>query len=152
MRHLDKSAAFVLVAGVAVLTASCGPSAQRLPETGATLEGTITYGGEKVRYAQVSVAGPNMMMFGTVGEDGRYKVENVPLGEVKVGVDTEAAKGEYISNTMASSYNKGPEAKSGSQASSKFIDIPKKSANLEASGMTTTINKGPNTYDIVILK
>ncbi|HYJ59537.1 MAG TPA: hypothetical protein VEW64_09365, partial [Methyloceanibacter sp.] len=71
-----------------VAIASCSSNKiETLPETGATLEGTVTYGKESVPAAMIIVAGDNApAATGMVGPDGRYKVENVPLGEVKVGV------------------------------------------------------------------
>jgi hypothetical protein len=50
---------------------------------------------------------------------------------------------------MAAQY-KGPDAKGQKKADVKFIDVPEDYANPETSGIKTTINKGANTYDIVI--
>ncbi len=134
-----------LVAGFAVLAASCGERGERLPETGASLEGTITYGGAKVPFATVTVMGQNGMATGNVQEDGRYRVVNVPLGEVKIGVNTTAAKGAYVSKVMAESKGKG-------RSPSRFVDVPAKYHDQETSGLKTTVTKGVNTYDIVIPK
>lgn len=142
---------FGLVTGCALLAASCGESGVRYEETGATLEGTIKYGKEDVPFALVIVAGQGGMATGDVGRDGRYKVENVPLGEVKVAVNTEAGRGDFMSYTMSQSYQ-GPEAKGAKKAAAKFIDVPKKYHDPETSGLTTMIQKGPNTFDIVIPK
>jgi len=130
---------------VAMLAASCGERGERLPETGASLEGTITYGGAKVPFATVTVMGQNGMATGNVHEDGRYKIPNVPLGEVNIGVNTMAAKGEYVSKVMAESKGKG-------RSTSKFVDVPAKYHDQETSGLKTTTKKGANTYDIVIPK
>jgi hypothetical protein len=85
-------------------------------------------------------------------EEGRYKVENAPLGEVKIGVNTEAAKGQMISQQMAQSY-KGPGSKGGARAAAlRFVEVPAKYWEAEKSGITTTIKRGKNTYDIVLSK
>jgi hypothetical protein len=128
-----------------------GVTEQRLPETGATLEGTIKYKGESVYYAEVRVFSDTAMGIGSVGEDGRYKVENCPTGAVRVAVDTNAAKGEYTSLTMSGRY-KGPkgEGPAGSGRPPKFVDIPEPFADPDKSGLRTTVNAGANTYDIVI--
>jgi len=137
------------LAGAAIV--SCGPTAgQRLPETGATLEGTITYGSEPVSIAMVIVTGPGGSATGQAEEGGHYKVENVPLGEVKVGVNTSAAKGQYMSQAMAASY-KGPDGK-GSGKAPKFLDVPAQYGSPEKSGFTTTVGKGVNRFDITIPK
>ena len=140
-----------LMAGCALLASSCGESGERHPETGATLEGTITKGGEQVPFALVIVVGQGASATGKVGEDGRYKVENAPLGEVKVGVNTDAGMGDYKSYTMSQTYQ-GPESKKAKRATLKFVEVPKKYHDPETSELKTSINKGPNTYDIVIPK
>jgi hypothetical protein len=133
------------VAGLALLAASCGERGERLPETGATLEGAITYGGVPVPFAMVTAMGENGMSTGHVQEDGRYQIANVPLGEVRIAVNTAAAKGEYVSKVMAESRGKG-------RSPSKFIDVPAKYRDYETSGLKTAVNKGINTYDIAIPK
>lgn len=142
-------ALFGLVAGCAMLAASCGERGTRLPDSGATLEGIITYGGTKVPYAEVNVVGPTSMATGNVQEDGRhdgrYKVDNVPLGEVKIGVNPVAAKGEFMSKIMA-------ESKGKAKGTPKFVDVPAKYHEADTSGLKTTVQKGLNTFDIVIPK
>jgi hypothetical protein len=139
-----------LAAGCALLSASCEQGV-RHEETGATLEGTINYGNEQVPFALVIVLGQGGSSTGKVGEDGRYKVVNAPLGEVKVAVNTEAGKGDFMTYSMAQSYQ-GPEAKGAKKANLRFVEVPKKYHDPETSGLTTTINKGPNTFDITIPK
>src|SRR5438552_11231046 len=141
----ERLALWGLAAAFAVLAASCGERGERLPETGASLEGTISYGGAKVPFAMVTVMGQNGMATGNVREDGRYNVKNVPLGEVTIGVNTMAAKGEYVSKVMAESKGKG-------KSPSKFVDVPAKYQDPENSGLKTTVTKGVNAYDIVIPK
>jgi len=130
-----------------------GVREQRLPETGATLEGTVKYGNEPVYFAEIRVVSDSSSAIGSIGQDGRYKVENCPTGAVKIAVNTDAAKGEHTSLMMSRSY-KGPKGE-GAVASGlppKFVSVPGKFADPEASGLTTTVNAGTNTYDIVIPK
>lgn len=136
--------------GAAILLSSCGERGQRYEETGATLEGTITYGNQRVPLALVIVTGKSSSATGQVDEEGRYKVENVPLGEVQIGINTEAAKGELMSKMMAGAY-KGPEGKeAGKVAMPKLVELPPNYFTPETSGIKTTINKGSNTYDIIL--
>lgn len=128
-----------------LLLASCLEGGRRLPETGATLEGTVTYAGQKVPVALVIAQGKDGSANGFVGEDGRYRLSNVPLGEVNLAVNTEAGKAEMTGRLMARSQGK-------SAVLPKVVDVPHKYAELETSGLKTTIQKGPNTYDIVIPK
>jgi hypothetical protein len=150
--RFGRSASTALLA-FALFASACIVREERLPETGATLEGTIKYGDEPVEYALIQVLGANGVGTGIVGEDGRYRVENAPLGEVRVGVNTAAAQGQYQSKMMASGVYKGPEAKGkGRVVGLKFIQIPEKYYNPDTSGFKTTINKGANTYDIIVPK
>jgi hypothetical protein len=89
--------------------------------------------------------GQNGMATGYVQEDGRYTLTNVPLGEVNIGINTTAAKGQYVGKVMAESKGKG-------KSPSKFVDVPAKYQEPENSGFKTTVKKGVNTYDIVIPK
>jgi hypothetical protein len=150
--RFGKAAGAGLVA-LALLASSCRVREEKLPETGATLEGTIKYGDEPVDYAMLQVMGANSVATGTVQEDGRYRVENAPIGEVRIAVNTAAAQGQYQSKMMASGVYKGPEAKGkGKVVGLKFVKVPEKYANPDTSGIKTTVNKGANTYDIVIPK
>jgi hypothetical protein len=136
---------FVVVASAALLAVSCHGRDVRLPETGATLEGTVTYGGEKLEFAMILVQTADASATGKIGEDGRYRVENVPLGEVMIGVNTSAARGDFQSKIMAASQGKPA-------APPKFIDVPANYFDPEKSGIKTTVTKGANMYNIVIPK
>jgi hypothetical protein len=133
---------------ILVLTLSllgCTRYEYRLPETGATLEGTITYNGETVQMAQINVLSDKGQSLGVI-EDGRYKVERVPLGEIKIGINTETERGNAIGQAMARAkgVNSGPVL--------KFISLPAKYWDADTSGVTTTVKKGQNTFDIVLKK
>jgi hypothetical protein len=140
--HRPRLTALVLSA---LLTVSCGGRGERLPETGATLEGKVTYDGEPLEFALIVIQTDNGSATGRIGDDMRYRVENVPLGVVRVGVNTSAARGDYQSKVMSESNGTG-------RVSHRFIEIPGKYFDPEQSGFTTTIRKGPNTYDIVVPK
>ena len=119
----------------------------KYPETGASLEGTVTYAGQKIRVAMIiarAEKGDSAETFMT--DDGRYKSENVPLGEVTIGVNTAAGRGVMIGRQMAASKVKG------GPPLPQVIDVPAKYADPRTSGITTTINPGANTFDIVIPK
>jgi hypothetical protein len=138
----------LLLAGTAL---SCSPYESRLPESGATLHGAVTLAGEKVPLALVVVVGPRGSATGQV-EDGHYRVENVPLGEVKIGINTEATRGQMISLQMAQGY-KGPGAKGGSRPPApRFVEVPSKYWLAEKSGIATTVKKGDNALDIALTK
>jgi len=143
------------LAAAALAATSCGKFVreEKLPETGATLEGTVKYGNDQLQFAMIQVLSPSGSTTGMIGEDGRYRIENVPIGDVKIGVNTSAATGEYQSKMMAAGVYKGPEAHGkGKVQGPRFIAVPEKYFNPETSGISTTVKKGTNTFDIVIPK
>jgi hypothetical protein len=115
------------------------------PETGATLEGNLTYGNEKVGAALVVAENSTGSATAFVDENGHFKLENVPLGEVNIAVNTDAGKGEAMGRAMSQSQGK-------SKGALKMVDVPKQYADPANSGIKTTIKKGPNTFDISIPK
>jgi hypothetical protein len=145
MRRKFQRVALLSAVGLGVCLAGCRREV-RYPETGATLEGTVKYGTEKVLVALVIAQGKDWSSSGFIGDDGRYKLDNVPLGEVNLAVNTDAGKGQMMGKLMARSQTKSKDP------IPKMINVPAKYANPSTSGITTTINKGPNTFDIVIAK
>jgi hypothetical protein len=151
-RVLTRGPFLALAAGAALCLASCLERGERLPESGATLEGTVKYGTEAVPYALVIVVGDKTSSSGKIGEDGRYKVENCPVGEVKVAVNTDAGKGDYMTAVMSGGSYQGPTAKTAKKATLKFVEVPKQYHDPETTPLKRTVSKGPNTYDIAIPK
>jgi len=150
---MRRFAAMFLALGLAVTTIACGSNRPvSLPESGATLEGTIKYGTDDIQFAMIIAQTATGSATGKVGPDGKYKLENVPLGEVTVGVNTDAATGDFQSASMAAGSYKGPEAKGKAKVNLKFTKVPAKFFDPATFGLKTTIQKGVNTYDIVIGK
>jgi hypothetical protein len=147
MRRLQQLRnAAVLIVLVATGVSCDRQRAERLPESGASLEGTVKFRGEDVRFALIIAQTPAGSATGKIGEDGRYKVENVPLGEVRIAVNTEAGRGDFMSMSMSRS------AKGGESVMPMFVDVPGDYGDPETSGIKTTIHKGQNHFDIVIPK
>jgi hypothetical protein len=146
MCRREHSLARLVLLGIGLLLAGCGAPGGRgikYPETGATLEGTVTYGKDKIVAALVIAQNDSGSTTAFVDDDGHYKLQNVPLGEVSIGVDTEAGKGQAMGKIMARSQGKA-------DAAPRLIDVPKQFADPLNSGIKTTIQKGENQFDIVI--
>ena len=136
-----------MLAGIALLFAlGCGMKEIKLPESGADLTGTVTYNNEKVQVAMVIVESASSSAAGHVNDDGTFLIHNVPLGEVNIGINTDAGKGELRGKMMARAQTKQK------IEMPKIVDVPVKYSNPATSGIKTTINKGPNKYDVVIKK
>ena len=148
MNRSCRAAEVLCLCAAVALFAGCGVREYRLPETGASLEGTVKYQSSPLPAAMIIVAGESSSATGNIGADGRYKIDNVPLGEVKLAVNTDAAKGQMIGQRMAQSYQ--AEKGGSGQATLQVVDVPKKYQDPHASGITTTIKEGANTFDIVL--
>lgn len=130
---------------LSLVLASCSSGRyEPIPETGATLSGTVTYKKEHLKAGLVLVQGKGAGASGEIGEDGRYEVKNAPLGEVTVAVNLGAARGKLMGEAAAA------KAQGGKAHGIKLPNIPGKYADVGSSPLKTTVNKGPNTYDIVI--
>jgi hypothetical protein len=148
MFGLSRRRVMFAVCTAGLLIPGCGVREYRRPETGASLEGTVKYAGKTVPAAMIIVAGESGGATGNIGEGGRYHVENVPVGEVKVAVNTDAAKGQMMGQKMAQAYQGG---KGGAKpAPIQFLEVPKKYQDPNSSGITTTIKSGANTFEIVL--
>ncbi|MFZ9791857.1 MAG: hypothetical protein ACO3F3_05905 [Gemmataceae bacterium] len=141
-----------LLPGILVICVmGCGQRAYEIPDSGATLEGSVTYDGKPVPMALIVVRSETATADARIVESGKYKVPSVPIGKVKIAVDTDAMRGELMSRSMAQAY-KGPGGQSSAEAGKKlsFIAVPGKFADPDSSGITFEIKKGANTFDIVI--
>jgi hypothetical protein len=132
----------LLSAVLAAPLAGCATRTQRLPESGASLEGTVSYGKEKVLVGMVIAQGqgPVGSATGIIGEDGRYHLANVPLGEITLAVNVKAGEGALMGAKMAG--KKVP----------KSTPLPDQYTDPSTSPIKTTIEKGENKFDIVIPK
>jgi hypothetical protein len=142
----------LLTAGLAV---GCEPGAHKpvsLPETGPTRSGTVTVGADQLRFAQIFVRGADgSTAQGAIGEDGRYTVGNVPVGEVMVAVNTELARGDSVAAGMAGAYQ-GPEggAKKGRAKLAGFVNLKEQYFDPEKSGLKTATKAGENEFNITL--
>lgn len=125
---------------------------KKLELSQAKLQGTVTYKGKPVPHALIVVsvgaagAGGGMAGQGFADKSGKYLIDNVPAGPVKIGVNTDAGKGNMMGAAMAA-------AQGGDKsAAPTFVDLPKKFFDPNTSGIATNIDdpKGVNNFDIKI--
>jgi hypothetical protein len=144
MCKINQGRARLVLLGLGLLLVGCiGRPDVRYPETGATLEGTVTYGKDKIGIALVVAQNGSGSATAFIDDDGRYKLTNVPLGEVNIAVNTDAGKGQAFGKFMAAAQGKA-------KGAPRVVEVPSRFANPDTSGIKTTISAGANTYDIVI--
>ncbi|MHB0957409.1 MAG: hypothetical protein ACYC0X_25300 [Pirellulaceae bacterium] len=147
---MKNSAACLMSAILCVSLTSCS-EVEELELSNATLEGKITYNGQPVPHALVIVAGDTSSATATAGPDGQYKVDHAPLGSVKIGINTQAARGAMMGQMMAKKQKAPGGGKPDADAAAappKLVDLPEKYFTPDTSGISTTVNEGPNTFDI----
>lgn len=147
MRRILQCFTSLMIVGLSLSAVACSNhyvQEVRRPESGATLEGTVTYNGQKVTVALVIAQGENGTAQAFIGDDGRYKLENVPLGQVHLAVNVAAGRGQMMSQVMSQSQGK---AKGPPKVP---VDVPAKYGDPTKSGISTTVAAGPNTFDIVL--
>jgi hypothetical protein len=127
----------------------CGSNAPvAIPQTGASLEGAVKLGDKTLHFGIVNVEGSGgTSAQGPINQDGTYKVDNVPVGDVKIAVITDPgmARAAQMSGGMMKGLDKGA-----SKVNVEYVDVPKKFHKTETSGLTHKTEKGPNKHDIVI--
>jgi hypothetical protein len=150
-RACTRLASAIVLAGSILTLSACGDKGTAIPKTGATLEGSVHYGDEIIQFALIIASNSSGSAQGSIGDDGKFKLDNVPLGEVSVAVNTPAGQGEFMSKSMSGAY-KGPQEKLGKKVSLKYTQVPKQYHEPATTPLKTTIVAGPNTYDIKIPK
>jgi hypothetical protein len=146
MNWIFQRGAMLGIGFLSILLASCSTAGrfEPIPETGASLSGTVTYKKEPVRAGIVLVQGATAGAQGKIGEDGRYRVENCPVGNVTIAVTTGAARGEMMGKAAAQ------KAKGEKVSTPRIVTIPAKYADPAKSPVKTMIEKGSNEFNIVM--
>lgn len=144
MKGIYRRGALLGVGFLSVVLASCSTAGrfEPVPETGASLSGTVKYKKELLRAGLVLVQGASAGAQGKIGEDGRYTVENCPVGSVTIAVTTGAARGEMMGKAAAQ------KAKGEKVSLPKIVTVPAKYADPAQSPVKTTIQKGSNEFHV----
>jgi hypothetical protein len=144
MCRITQGRPWLVAIALGLLLAGCARYSEvRYAETGATLEGTVSYGKEKIGVALVVAQNSSGAATAFIDDDGRYRLTNVPLGEVNLGVNTDAGKGQAMGKAMAAAQGKA-------KAPPRIVEVPIRFADPNTSGLKTTISAGANTFEIVI--
>jgi hypothetical protein len=136
----------------ALLLAGCSSSQ-------GTITGKITYQGKPLPAGTVTFV-PTQGGHAVTSEiqDGEYKVTKVPVGLVKIAVTTpsQAPSPQFLETKMALPADLLEKAQPGKSAESpakapkakKPVPIPTKFSDPDKSGLTYTVKRGPQVFDI----
>jgi hypothetical protein len=121
------------------LFAGCGPSV-------GTVAGKVTVGDKPVTEGRITIIPADGQGITTaIGPDGNYRVDNVPVGEVKIIVLGPPPPQEELRDLKV----KGKEGRRGPPPGSKIASpIPARYGDSSTSGLTLTVKPGVNPFDI----
>jgi hypothetical protein len=131
-----------------VVPLGCGPGK-------GTVTGKVIFKGQPLKGGSVTFVPDkqgSQSVNGQIAEDGTYTVTGVAAGPVKITVETQSAKpGGPPPRAFAGGKSPYPEndpnaASRGSK--DRYVAIPDKYQNPDASGLTYTVKAGSQTYDI----
>jgi len=132
-----------------VLALGCGGGNPNAPSK---VSGKVTYNSQPVTGGKIEfypkAGGPSYP--GGISPDGAYTVTDVPSGEVKVTVSTEELnpakkKGGALAAKMTKMM--GPIPEGAQVVKGAYVKIPDKYTKPDTTPLTTTLNKGSNTFD-----
>lgn len=107
------------------------------------VSGKITYNGQPVSLGTVAMIADNGTVASGMISDGKYQIENVPVGSVKITVTV------YPPSPMMHPPT-GPAAGVQQKPLPPFVPIPDRYADAARSGLTYTVVRGPQTHDIAL--
>ena len=131
MQH--RSTLATLCALVALLGLGLASRAEEKPKEVGKIEGKVNFKGQPLPGGTVSFHPEKGKPFvAQLQEDGTYSVKDVPVGAMKVAVETESVK-------------KGDKPPKDGK---KYVPIPRKYADPNTSGLTYKVVEGNQTLDI----
>jgi hypothetical protein len=153
-----RSCGGLVLLGLLALAVGCGPSYKAR----AVVKGKVTFAGTPLTVGTVSFYGKdNLSGSATIDKNGNYAMNDAPLGDVKVTVfvpklppgGMRSMKGSPALHGGKDVGSVDPEG-SGKKISmlgdmpDKVVPIPDRFGNVESSGLTYTVKKGEQTFDI----
>jgi len=121
-----------------------------------SVSGKVSYLGNPVKGGNVIFSAQNgkKSVMAPIGEDGSYTVSDVPVGDVKIAVQTKAlgvlAATAKISSIPANSPMRSGSKISPEDAARRFVQIPDNYEDTESSGLTYVVQKGSQEHNITL--
>ncbi len=112
-----------------------------------TVSGKVTYQGKALSSGYVTfTADKGPPLHADIQSDGSYRLENVPVGPVKIGVQPKASQEAMRAIGMP----RGPKDvdKVKAAVADRETKLPSKYADPNQSGLTYTVTNGPQQHDI----
>jgi hypothetical protein len=123
----------------------------------ASVSGKVSYNGKPLVTGSVVVTDGTRIAYGTIGNDGSYRIVDAPAGAVKVSVGSPNPASPQVQSTADPKTGGGrdmgtkkgvPAPKPATPPVTGWFPIPEKYADPDQSGLGTTLKSGENTYNI----
>lgn len=113
-----------------------------------SIEGKATYKDRPIVYGTVLVvAGNGNLHQGVIDEEGSFAVENVPVGPVRIAVNSPDPCAPRVIKKGVN--DPDPEdLRRKAELRKRWFGIPAKYGHPEQSGLTLEVKPGPNTHDV----
>jgi hypothetical protein len=118
----------------------------------ASLSGTVTYCGRPVTSGEVVflAADGRASAHAPIGPDGRYTVEGAPVGDARVAVDNPPPSWFATGPRLPAAPANDPEVREALAQAARYVPTPPRYRDPNRSGLTHTVEKGRQTYDIAL--
>jgi hypothetical protein len=135
-----------LIPILSLVAAGCGSSA-------GTVSGKVYYKNAPVKGGNITFVKPDKSVskLSEIQEDGSYKLEKVPPGEMLISVDTSSFKAAASMSKSRMAPPPGKDAPQGYDFAAKaqrYTPIPERYSNPEQSGLKYTVKNGSQEHDI----
>jgi hypothetical protein len=134
-----------------VLIVLLGPIGCGGPSTG-TVTGKVKYKDTYLKGGTVAFVNEEKKdtKQGGIAEDGTYTIEKIAAGNVKITVETETLRQQSRAPVNAPPPGAGGDFKpaSNKDMSKRYVEIPKKYADLGSSGLIFTVKPGKQEHEI----
>jgi hypothetical protein len=133
-----------LVFVVLVLTAGCG-------KPKGSISGKVIYKGKPLSGGFVTfILEKGAPLHAKIQSNGEYRIDNVPVGTVKITVQPESATGAEWMDKGGPPLPKSPDEMKKWMMPKTEAEIPERYSDAAKTELTYTVKQGPQEYDIVL--
>jgi hypothetical protein len=141
---------FLLLPALTVLALGCGSSSS----TPGKLTGSVTLGGQPVTGGEVYIHTKGGAARASISPSGTYTATDLPVGEWKVTVDTEALNPNQKAKGSGQYGKKGAMGPTPQGAKTEklgtYVEIPKEYRDEKTTPLTANVTAGTTTYNITM--
>ena len=118
----------------------------------ATLSGTVTYRGRPVTSGEVVFLSQDgtASAHAPIRPDGHYTVTGVRAGTARVAVDNPPPSWYATGQRLPAALANDPEVREARAQAARYVPTPPRYRDPNQSGLTHTVGKGSQTYDIAL--